>query len=66
MPSPLRSATCVTAQFPSDITVAVLVAAMPFMSQTAVCPVALLRQRMSVLPSPLKSPTFATDQSGLV
>ena len=39
--------------------------AVPFMSQIAVCPVAVLRHTRSVLPSPLKSPTCVTGQVGI-
>src|SRR5258708_3621441 len=36
----------------------------PFISQIAVCPVAVLRQTRSALPSPLRSPVFVTTQFG--
>jgi hypothetical protein len=37
--------------------------AVPFMNQIAMLPVATLRKRMSLIPSPLKSPVSAIIQS---
>src|ERR1700733_8280804 len=65
LPSPLKSPLPATDQVLGmlpKVAVFEFKIVVPFISQIATLPLVVLRQRMSALPSPLKSPTPTTDQ----